>query len=133
MGKNILIVEDDPFTKQFYKYIFSKTQYNVAITEDGSKIFDDLRNNSVDLLILDINLKNTYIDGVKVDGIQISRMIKNDESLRAIPIIFVTAYQIPMGKNSFFEEGDQYDYIIKPIVDFNELLQKVDNLLNNVD
>ncbi len=130
MNKNILIIEDDPFTQRFYKYIFSKSDYSVTITEDGESIFDCLRGGETELIIMDINLRNTSLNNVSMDGVQLSRIIKNEEKFSHIPIILVTAYQMNLGDNNFLQESLADDYIIKPIIDFNELLQKVDKLIN---
>lgn len=131
MSKSILIVEDDPFTQQFYTYIFTKTGYNMILTEDGNEIFEILGKEEISLIILDINLKNTYIDDEKADGIQISRKIKKELNLGSVPILLVSAYQIKTGGRNYFEESLADDYIIKPIIDFNLFLKKIDQLLEN--
>lgn len=128
MSGKILIVEDDPFTQQFYNYFFTRTGYEIIVTEDGDKIFEILDSEKISLLILDINLKNTYIKNEKTDGIQIAKFIKENDEYKDVPILLVTAYQNKIGTNTFFEENIADDYIIKPINDFNELLQKVDKL-----
>ncbi|MBU2492228.1 MAG: response regulator [Bacteroidetes bacterium] len=129
MSKSILIVEDDPFTQQFYNYIFGKTGYKVIITEDGNEIFEFLKNEEISLIILDINLKNTYIDNERVDGIQISRKIKKELSMSSIPILLISAYQKKNGGRNYFEESLADDYILKPIIDFNLFLKKVTQLV----
>lgn len=129
MEKKIIIVEDDPFTQQFYKYLFSKTKYQTTTLEDGDELMRQLAENSISLVIMDINLKNSYMNGEKVDGVMLSRYIKLHKVHSKIPILLVTAYQKQMGTNNYFEESLADDYIVKPIVDYNELLNKVNNLL----
>lgn len=129
MSKSILIVEDDPFTQQFYSYLFTKTGYNILITENGDEILDLLNKEEISLIILDINLKNTYIDNERVDGIQISRMIKKELNKSSIPILLISAYQKKSGGRKYFEESLADDYILKPIVDFNLFLKKVSQLV----
>lgn len=129
MEKKIIIVEDDPFTQEFYKYLFSKTKYQTTTLEDGDELIRKLEEEPVNLVIMDINLKNTYMNGNKVDGVMLSRYIKQNEMHSKIPVLLVTAYQKGMGTNNYFEESLADDYIVKPIVDYNELLSKVNNLI----
>ena len=129
MTKKILIVEDDPFAKQFYSYFFARTPYDSIITEDGEEIISRLKNNEVSLLILDINLKNTYLNETKTDGVQIARHIRNDDSISRVPILLVTAYQDKIGNDKAFDRKIADDYILKPLNDFDELLNKVNSLI----
>lgn len=130
MAKKIIIVEDDPFSQDFYKFIFGKAGYETDITEDGDKLLDVLRHSDVSLVIMDINLKNTYLNGERTDGMKLSRVIKQDKQISKVPILLITAYTASnIGKN-FFEESLAEDYITKPILDFNLLLNKVNKLMN---
>ena len=131
MSKNILIVEDDPFSQDFYKFIFKKAGYNATVLEDGDEILRRLKVETVNLLIMDINLKNTYLKGEKIDGMQLSRIIKQDASTSKIPILLVTAYSKSVTQGKLIDESMAEDYITKPIVDFNMLLNKVDQLIVN--
>lgn len=131
MTKNILIVEDDPFSQDFYRFIFKKAGYNATILEDGDEILRRLKVENINLLIMDINLKNTYLKGEKIDGMQLSRIIKQDAVTSKIPILLVTAYSKSVTQGKLIDESLAEDYITKPIVDFNMLLNKVDQLIVN--
>lgn len=133
MKELILIMEDDPFTQQFYSYLFKRSNYEIVITDNGDKFFETLDSKPVVLIILDINLKNTYIDNEKVDGVMISRMIKRDEKKSHIPILLVTAYQNKVNGRDFIEESLADDYILKPIVDFEDLLNKIERLKTRIN
>jgi two-component system, cell cycle response regulator DivK len=129
MSKKIIIVEDDPFSQDFYKFIFSKAGYEPVIIEEGDKLLEILRNEDIKLVIMDINLKNTYLKGEKTDGMKLSRVIKQDKQIAKIPILLITAYTASnIGKN-FFEESLAEDFITKPILDFNLLINKVTKLI----
>lgn len=129
MKKNILIVEDDPFSQDFYRFIFKKAGYNATIMEDGDEILKLLKTHKIGLLIMDINLKNTYLNGEKIDGMRLSRIIKQDAATSKIPILLVTAYSKSVTQGKFMDESMAEAYITKPIVDFNMLLSKVDQLI----
>jgi CheY-like chemotaxis protein len=128
MKGKIIVVEDDPFSQEFYLLLFDKKGYSCVIEEDGDKLIKDIRNEKVDLIIMDINLRNTYFEGEKIDGVQLSRIIKLDPELKNIPILLITAYSDSVVENKYFEESLAEDYIIKPITDFNKLLRKVEGL-----
>ncbi len=127
--KNILIIEDDPFTIDFYKFIFKKAGYNALITEEGDKIFTFLSENIIQLIIMDINLKNTYLSGEKMDGVKLSKKIKDEENYSGIPILLVTAYSQDFNGENLCITCNAQDYITKPIVDFNFLIDKVNKLV----
>ena len=129
MSKSILIVEDDPFTQQFYNYLFTKTGYKILLTENGDEILKMLEKEEIALIILDINLKNTYINNERVDGVQISRKIKKELNKSSIPILLISAYQKKSGGRNYFEESLADDYILKPIIDFDVFLKKVNQLM----
>lgn len=131
MKKNILIVEDDPFSQDFYKFIFVKAGFNPIILEDGDLVVQTLADESISLIIMDINLRNTYLKGERMDGMKLSRFIKTNDSFPQIPILLVTAYTLNSSTSNFFEESLAEDYITKPIMDFNLLLNKVNKLIEN--
>jgi len=129
MKNKIVIVEDDPFSQEFYLLLFEKKGYDSIVEEDGDKLMSEISVHDVDLIIMDINLRNTYFKGEKIDGVYLSRLIKKDPRLKEIPILLVTAYSDSIVENKYFEESLAEDYIIKPITDFNKLLNKVEGLI----
>jgi len=128
--KNILIIEDDPFTIDFYRFIFKKAGLNAMILEDGDKVFSILSEMEISLIIMDINLKNTYLSGEKMDGIKLSQKIKNDNGYMQIPILLVTAYSPNIKGENLCEMCQAQGFITKPILDFNFLIEKVNTLIN---
>jgi len=129
-GKKIIIVEDDPFSQDFYKFIFAKAGYEPVIIEEGEKIIEALKQGGTSLIIMDINLKNTFLNGERTDGMKLSRFIKQDKQISSVPILLITAYTASNIGKSFFEESLAEDYITKPILDFNLLINKVNKLIN---
>ncbi len=132
MEQKIVVIEDEPLTQVFYKKLLSdKLGYKIDILEDGDKIIAAVQEENYKLIILDINLKNTYLNGQKTDGVELSKRIKTDFSDRNIPVLLITAYRKGSKGNNFFIESLADDYIIKPISDFNILLEKVSQLIKN--
>ncbi len=128
MSDYILIMEDDPFTQQFYSYLFRRTSYEITVTDSGDDFLTILEERPVSLIILDINLKNTYLNDEKVDGVMLSQLVKNNPKYESIPVLLVTAYQNKMNGRDLLTESHADDYILKPITDFNDLLLKIQRL-----
>jgi len=129
VNKTILIIEDDPFSQDFYNFIFRKAGLKSLIMEDGDLILLELAKLEIGLIIMDINLKNTSLKGERINGVKFSKLIKEDEKFKNIPILLVTAYSISTNGDSFFAESLADDYIVKPIIDYNQLISKIKSLL----
>jgi len=129
--KSILIIEDDPFSIDFYKYIFKKASLNCLVQDDGDAVIQMLQSNNINLIIMDINLKNTYLKGQKIDGIGLSSYIKRKEGINHPPILLVSAYRSGFLEGDFLKDSLAEDFITKPIVDFNQLINKVNRFVNN--
>lgn len=129
MKKRILIVEDDPFTQQFYRMLFAKTEYLIFFLEGAIEIFDFISQKVVDLLMLDVNLANCKLDGKKISGVELSRMIKQNRETSFIPILIVSAVNIQPGNKTLLKDSLADDFLPKPIDDYNVLLRKVQKLM----
>ncbi len=127
---SILIVEDDYFTQKFYSRLFEKINQPVIQSEDGNEILSFLENGNIDLIILDVNLKKSYLNNRKIDGVSLSKFIKSNTKHSGIPILLVSAYN-NTSKNNFLENSLADDYITKPITDLNLFLDKVNTLKQN--
>ncbi len=129
--KNILVIEDDPITITLYKYILKKAGYNLFILEDGNEILSLLNDVEIHLIIMDISLKNSYLNGQKMDGIKLSSYIKGNSKYVNIPIIIVTAYSAKIEGDEFFKKSFADDVLTKPIIDFNLFISKIDRQIKN--
>ncbi len=129
--KRIIVVEDDMITQQFYSMFFNKNGFNVTVTDDGDKILDTLSNEEVGLILMDINLSNTYLNGVKTDGIKLAQIIKSNEEFKNIPVVLVTAYSLSSQVKNLLNETKAVDIISKPILDYNRFLKKINTLIAN--
>ncbi len=74
---------------------------------------------------MDLSLKNTYFEGTKVDGVTLSRMVKEDGKLKVIPVILVTAHLVDHHSRELFVQSLADDYVIKPIGDVNKFIDKI--------
>ncbi|MBN1302513.1 MAG: response regulator [Melioribacteraceae bacterium] len=125
MEEHILIVEDDPFLKEFYEFIFKKMKTRITMIEDGSEFFDILEKENISVILMDVNLKNTTYEGKKIDGVFLSRKVKEDPRFKDIPILIVSAYSLEKGSRNLFEDSLADGYFTKPITDINYFLKQI--------
>lgn len=90
--KRILIVDDDPTVQEIFQRILSMydNTLEVKAVSNGKQVLNVLRNSRPDLMLLDIVLPD-------MDGWQILKAIKQDQNIRYIPTLIVSA-QDPRGK-----------------------------------
>ena len=103
---NILIVDDEEDILELVRYNLSKEGYSVTCVTSGEEALSSARSNLPDLLILDLMLPG-------VDGIDVCRILKNDQKTEAIPIIMLTAKGEESDIITGLEMGAD-DYITKP-------------------
>jgi two-component system alkaline phosphatase synthesis response regulator PhoP len=119
-GKQILVVDDDPSIIRIVRGYLEQADYEVFTALDGESAMHTLRREKPALLVLDLMLPDR-------DGWEITRLIRADSSLAAIPIIMLTARVEDTDKIIGLELGAD-DYITKP---FNgrELVARIRALL----
>lgn len=131
MTAKIAIIEDDPFTQHFYSQLMKRAGYKAYIMEDANLLLKKLDEERIGLIIMDINLRNTYLNSEKIDGIQLSRYIKTQQKYSSIPVILVSAFTLAVDKNNILAESLAHHYITKPITDFNGFIQTISDAIVN--
>lgn len=127
--KKLLIVEDDTLTQQLYMVYFRKSGIEPYITDDGEELFTILHRENIGLVLMDINLTNTYFRGEKMDGIKLSRLIKSNSDTKNIPIIIATGFSAFNYDDSLVKQTQADDLVVKPITNFNAFVNKVNQYL----
>lgn len=117
--KNILLIEDEPNIAAFIKKGLNEEGYSVLSAFDGILGIELLRQNSIDLIILDIILPGQ-------NGIEICKFIRSS-GYKDIPIIMLTALGTTENIVTGLESGAD-DYLTKPFK-FKELLARVRALM----
>lgn len=113
MQRRILVVDDDSMNLVRTKMILGK-YYEVLLAESGIEALDKLRNEEVDLVLLDIEMPG--MKGMEV----FERMKKNSIN---IPVIFLTASGDEDDVMSAFKLG-AVNYLKKPFMP-QELMKRV--------
>lgn len=123
----ILVVEDDPFNACIFDKILRKLGgFEVCLSEDIHHILEVVNAAQADLVIMDVSLSRTEYQGKKVNGLQLTKMIKGIKG--DLPVILVTAHAMKGDMERFLQESGADGYLAKPIVEPAELIAQVRNL-----
>jgi two-component system cell cycle response regulator DivK len=114
--KTVLIVEDNELNMKLFHDLLDAHGYNTLQTKDGMEALSLAREHNPDLILMDIQLP-------EVSGLEVTKWIKEDETLKSIPVIAVTAFAMK-GDEEKIREGGCEAYVAKPI--------SVENFLNTV-
>ncbi|NIS59736.1 MAG: response regulator [Proteobacteria bacterium] len=130
MAKKILVVEDDPMNAKFFELTLTRRgKFEVIVTEDVDRILQLVKQGSVDMIVMDVSLCNSFHKGDRVDGITLSRIIKTDKSSTGIPILLATAHVMKGEQEAFLKQSRADGYVSKPVIDPNEFIRKVNDLI----
>lgn len=129
---HVLIVEDDPVNQKLFDRTLRKLgNFEVSISEDVEEILDLVAKNKVDLVVMDVSLSNSRHGGKPVDGLQISRMIKNGLQRDDVPILLATAHAMRGDEERFLRESGADRYISKPIIDPRGFVTLIESMLQS--
>src|SRR5262245_43910761 len=106
-AKTILIVEDNDLNMKRVHALMETRGYKVLMARDGVEGLKQAREHRPDLIIMDIQLPG-------VSGLVVVKSIKDDENLKDIPIIAVTAFALK-GDEERMRQGGCAAYLAKPI------------------
>ena len=107
MPKTVLIVEDNELNMKLFNDLLEAHGYFTLQTKDGVEALRMARTHRPDLILMDIQLP-------EVSGLEVTKWLKEDEDLRSIPIIAVTAFAMK-GDEQKIRDGGCEAYIAKPI------------------
>ena len=116
MSKRILVVEDQPDSRQIIRDMVAGTAYEITEAENGEEALAAIAKQRPDLILMDIQLPI-------MDGYTATRLIKTDPALRSIPIIAVTSYALAVEEKKARAAGCD-DYVTKPFSP-RQLLAKI--------
>ena len=116
MSKRILVVEDQPDSRQIIRDMVAGTDYEITEAENGEEALAAIAKQRPDLILMDIQLPI-------MDGYTATRRTKTDPALRSIPIIAVTSYALAVEEKKARAAGCD-DYVTKPFSP-RQLLAKI--------
>lgn len=120
MKKRILVVDDDKFSLKITEMNLSQYGYEVYTADKGMEAISFLRNQEVDLILLDIEMP-------VVNGMRTLELIRKRPEMAEIPVIFLTA---SADTDSVIEACrlEAVDYVVKPCIPRN-LIDRIEKAL----
>ncbi|MBW4514467.1 MAG: response regulator [Timaviella obliquedivisa GSE-PSE-MK23-08B] len=123
----VLLVEDDHLLAVGTARLLERLGgHQVTITCDPAEIFRRCEAETVDLVIMDINLPGVSWKGQKVDGAMLSCHLK--AWCHELPIIVVTAYCLPTEQKTLLIQSKADYCYLKPITDYEAFLEIMSQL-----
>jgi two-component system cell cycle response regulator DivK len=107
MTKTVLIVEDNELNMKLFSDLLEGHGYATLKTANGIEAIELARAHHPDLILMDIQLP-------EVSGLDVTRWLKEDDDLKSIPVIAVTAFAMK-GDEERIREGGCEAYLSKPI------------------
>ncbi|MGE0171199.1 MAG: response regulator [Oligoflexales bacterium] len=119
----ILVVDDDEIIRNALKRILEKSGYSVLLAEDGMALSKILEKTKLDMILLDVNLP-------WVDGYELCRIIKGNNLLGPVPLIFISGRKTEEDIQKGFAAGASH-YITKPF-EIDHLLDVITSSLAKI-
>ena len=107
MAKRILVVEDNDLNRKLFCDLLRANGFAVEPVADGETVLERTRAFVPNLVIMDIQLPT-------VSGLDLIEAIKGDSTLRAIPVLAVTAYA-GKGDEERIRQAGAEGYLAKPV------------------
>ena len=115
---HILVVDDDKNTRMYFEAVLKNNNYTVTVARNGEEALAVMDKEHIDLVVLDIMMP-------RMDGYEFTKTLR--ECGNNLPILMVSAKQMPIDKNKGFAVGTD-DYMTKP-VNQDEFLYRIKALL----
>ncbi len=119
LDKTVLVVEDNDLNMKLFHDVLEAGGYSVLQAKDGMEGWRLAREQRPDLILMDIQLPD-------FSGLEVTKWLKDDETLKSIPVIAITAFAMA-GDEEKIREGGCDAYLVKPI-SIPDFLQTVERL-----
>jgi two-component system cell cycle response regulator DivK len=106
-NRTVLIVEDNELNMKLFHDLLAAHGYATIQTRNGLEALELARRHHPALILMDIQLP-------EVSGLEVTKWIKEDDELRAIPVVAITAFAMK-GDEERIRSGGCEAYISKPI------------------
>jgi len=120
MAKKIVLAEDEPQIARLIEFKLKKEGYEVTWKENGEEALEAIKAEKPDLVLLDVMMP-------VMGGYEVLRRLKEDENLKSIPVVMLTARAQERDVVKGIDLGAE-DYITKPFHPA-ELLARVKRIL----
>jgi CheY-like chemotaxis protein len=119
----ILCIEDDPDMIDYIQLILGKAGYDVIGADGGVRGLEAMRQEQPDLILLDLMMPG-------MDGAEVLLRKGEDETIRDIPVIALTALNSPFDQIMWLARTDLQDFIVKSKLPRRELIARIERVLH---
>jgi phosphate regulon transcriptional regulator PhoB len=124
MAQRILVIEDERDIVELLDYTLRKEGFEVRGYGRGKEGLDALRRGPADLALIDIMLPD-------LSGLEVCKLLRADDTLNRLPVIFLTAKGEELDRILGLEIGAD-DYVVKPFSP-RELVARIKAVLRRQD
>lgn len=121
MSHKVAVVEDNPDNRMLVQALL-EDRYDLSEYETGVEAVEGLPDDVPDLVLLDISLP-------EMDGTEVLQWLRTQDTLKDIPVIALTAHAMAGDREKYLSIGFN-DYVTKPIVDEDVLIDAIERCLN---
>lgn len=121
MSHKVAVVEDNPDNRMLVQALL-EDRYDLSEYETGVEAVEGLPDNVPDLVLLDISLP-------EMDGTEVLQWLRTQDALKDIPVIALTAHAMAGDREKYLSIGFD-EYVTKPIIDEDVLIDAIERCLN---
>jgi two-component system cell cycle response regulator DivK len=121
MNPKVAVVEDNPDNRMLVQALL-EDRYDLSEYETGVDAVDGLPDDVPDVILLDISLP-------EMDGTEVLEWLRRQDALKEIPVIALTAHAMAGDREKYLSIGFN-EYVTKPIVDEDVLIDAIERCLN---
>ncbi|MDP4289767.1 MAG: response regulator [Bacteroidota bacterium] len=119
--QTILVADDSITSRSLIRNIIESAGYNVKTAVDGVEAFSLLQGEHFDMVVTDVEMP-------RMNGFDLTTKIRNDKNFNDLPVILVTALELPSDKQRGMECGANA-YIVKSSFEQSNLVDAISRLI----
>jgi DNA-binding response OmpR family regulator len=121
-GRNILVIEDEPFIGELYERALTKGGYRVKIVTEGPPGLKEAQTNAYDIILLDLMIPN-------LTGIEILRILRDPARVPAVKSKIIITTNLEQREDVRADIEKQADgYLVKAELTPHELVNFLDTI-----
>jgi two-component system, cell cycle response regulator DivK len=124
MSPKVAVVEDNPDNRMLVQALL-EDRYDISEYETGVEAVEGLPDDIPDVILLDISLP-------EMDGTEVLAWLRGEEALKDVPVVALTAHAMAGDREKYLSIGFN-DYVTKPILDEDILIDAIERCLNPAD
>ena len=106
-NKTVLLVDDEPLSRDIYRVLLENSGYTVLEAGDGGEAVLLARSELPDLIVMNLTM-------TALTGMDATELLKEDADTRHIPVLVLTGHVLPKIEALAWESGCD-DYLLKPL------------------